>query len=135
MRVCRAGVTRIVILIGPWAIKLPRFGYGWALGLRGLLCNMQERDFASTGWPELCPVLWSGWGGWVLVMRRARELTETEWERFDYDAFVRRHESDWDIDVGSLEQIYRADGYVPVECKADSFGILDGRIVALDYGS
>jgi hypothetical protein len=25
--------------------------------LRGLLSNMQQRDFEAEGWPELCPVL------------------------------------------------------------------------------
>lgn len=29
----------------------------------------------------------------------------------------------------------RPDGRIPVEIKRDSFGILDGRIVAVDYGS
>ena len=35
----------------------------WDSLLRGLLSNMQERDFAAERWPELCPVLFSMPGG------------------------------------------------------------------------
>lgn len=121
--ICRTGVTRIVILIGRWAIKLPRFGHGWRLGLRGLLCNMQERQFAATGWPELCPVVWAAPGGFLLIMRRARELTREEWFAFNPKTFHDYYEN------GELVRS------IPVEEKMDSFGMLDGRIVAIDYGS
>ena len=53
-----------------------------------------------------------------VVMRRARPLTEAEWAAFDFEAFVER--GDWRL---------------PVENKDDSFGVLEGRIVAVDYGS
>jgi hypothetical protein len=107
------GTTRPVWCVGNWAIKFPNFLNGWPHGLRGLLGNLQEAEFSSTGWDSLCPVLWSLPGGLLLVMRRARELT---WDE-------RRH-----IDASRL------DG-VPVEWKPSSFGWLDGRVVAIDYGS
>jgi hypothetical protein len=128
MRICRDGVTRIVLLAGPWAFKFPRFGYGYAMGLRGLLCNMQERGIWVLGWPQLCPVLFALPGGWLLVMRRARPLTMDEWQALDVAEF-RKHR------VREQDGPESYDGIVPVEDKQDSFGVVDGRIVAVDYGS
>lgn len=107
----------MVFLIGLWAVKLPRITE-WRLFLLGLLANMQERLFSATGWPKLCPVVWSLPGGWVVVMRRAQGLSLDEWERFDVD--------DW-RDCGEY--------IIPAEAKRDSYGWLNGRIVAVDYGS
>lgn len=115
---CRAGVTRIVLLVGPWAIKFPRFGYGWRKGLQGLLGNDQEAMFwRETRWVQLCPVVWSAPGGFVLVMRRARALDDIEWEDFQLNG--------WIIEPG----------FDLVEPKQDSFGVIGGRVVAVDYGS
>ena len=35
---------REVILIGGWAVKLPKLTRSWTQFLRGLLSNMEERD-------------------------------------------------------------------------------------------
>jgi hypothetical protein len=43
----------------------------WKHFLYGLLANMQEAQFSKTSWPELCPVLWSLPGGFLVVMPRA----------------------------------------------------------------
>ena len=85
-------------------------------------------------------------------MPRARPLTDAEWESFDYRAFVTRDDGyvvenfdryagGWrqgdlgqplaPIVVGNGEP---ACGLVPAEYKCDSFGVLNGRIVAVDYG-
>jgi hypothetical protein len=131
MNTCRNGVTRLVILVGPLAIKLPRFGYGYAMGLRGLLCNMQERAVWTLGWPQLCPVLFATWGGWLTVMRRARPLTDEEWASctVEWIEGFRHHRK---ASIGDKRMV---EGIVPVEYKRDSFGVVDGRIVAVDYGS
>ena len=51
-------------------------------------------------------------------MRRAIPLTREEWQAFDSVTWRQQ------------------EGYeVPVEDKMDSFGWVDGRIVAVDYGS
>lgn len=111
------GVTRRVFLFGRRAFKIPTMSE-WRLFLLGLLANMQEAKFSKCGWPELCPVLWSLPGGFLVVMRRARVLTDEEFERIDLESFV------------------QGDGYiVPAEIKSDSFGWLDGRLVAVDYGN
>ena len=111
------GVTRTVILIGNVAIKLPAM-VEWRLFLLGLLANMQEALFSRTERPELCPVLWARPGGFLVVMRRARVLTDGEFLALDLEQWVQR-----------------GDFTVPAEIKPDSFGYLDGRLVAVDYGN
>lgn len=114
----RIGITREVILIGRYALKVPKLIYGWRLFLCGLLANMQEAEFGKSGWAQLCPVVWSIPGGWLVVQRRADPMTDDVWTNFDAEAFC------------------VTDDYIlPVEFKQDSFGILDGRIVAVDYGN
>jgi hypothetical protein len=114
----RDGITREVFLTRRYAIKIQKLRYGWEMFMYGLLANMQERTFAAAGWPELCPVVFSVPGGWLVVMRRAEPLTDREWAEFDARAFC-------ELD----------DYVVPAEFKKDSFGKLDGRIVAVDYGN
>lgn len=84
---------------------------------------MQERTFSSAGWPELCPVTFGMPGGWFLIMRRARSLTL---ERF-FQLFPSEDEFNMWRDGG--------DYLVPVEYKPDSVGLLNGQVVAVDYGS
>lgn len=111
------GVTRKVLLIGDWAIKVPNFDE-WRLFLLGLLANMQEAAFSRTGWPELCPVLFALPGGGLIVMRRATVLTDAEFRQLDMAAWV---------DCG--------DYTIPAEIKSDSFGYIGDRLVAIDYGN
>lgn len=111
------GCTRTVLLFGAWAIKVPAT-VEWRLFLLGLLANMQETLWSKTGWPELCPVLWSVPGGFLVVMRRARVLTDEEFMSLDLKTW---------INCG--------DYTVPAEIKSNSFGYLDGRLVAIDYGN
>jgi hypothetical protein len=118
----------MVLLVGRWAIKVPNFRYGWTLFLKGLLANMQERGWWRH-WQEgrhlMCPVLFSDPLGFLVVMPRCEEikrhLTDDEAMPFFYG-------------VPSSET---SRGYVglSVEDKSDSFGLLDGRIVAIDYGN
>jgi len=159
--VVAVGAMRTVILTKRYAIKLAgtwnrgRFRdwkYRWRNFLIGLLANFQEKEFWLERWPELCPVSLYTPGGFVLVMPRARPLTDAEWELFDYRGFVTRGDgyaeenferhggSEWDgnppgplssLTGGSAEP---AGLLVPAECKRDSFGVLNRRIVAVDYG-
>jgi hypothetical protein len=113
------GATRMVLLTRRWAIKLPR-PTEWRLFLHGLLANMQERMFWTMRDDRMCPVHFSLPGGWLVVMPFARPLTDEEWAAFDADKFC----------VGNED-----DAMVPAENKRDSFGVLSGRVVAVDYGS
>lgn len=111
------GCTRLTILAGPWAIKVPNVLRGWRDALWGLLWNMLERETAARGTPGVCPILWSVPGGFLSVMPRARTLTDAEF-RLHYHALFG-------------EGVER-----PYECqpKPDSFGFLpDGRLVCVDY--
>jgi hypothetical protein len=85
-------------------------------------------------------------------MPRARPLTAAEWEAFDYRAFMTRGdayvEENFDIHAGNWRQgdpgqplsclvlgsAEPSSGLVPAEYKRDSFGVLNGRIVAVDTG-
>jgi hypothetical protein len=101
------GVTRHVILLGPWALKIPRINYGWSMFLRGLLGNMQEAVWGRCGWDGFCPVVFAIPGGFLTVQRRVRVMTDDEFASFDWKGFTRRK------------------GYrIPAERKADSFGWL-----------
>lgn len=116
MKICR-GATRTVLLVGKYAIKMPSF-VEYRLFLHGLLANMQEVSFSKTGWPELCPVYFYIPFGIMTVMPKCEPLTKEQFDNFDYDKFTIH------------------DDYVLtyIEHKIDSFGILNNKIVAVDYG-
>lgn len=135
------GATRTVILVGRWAVKLPRLGAGWRPFLRGLCANGIEREWwRDTRDPRLCPVLFGVPGGWLLVMPRCEPIGEPD-ENDEPERYLEH--------VGQLEAFCGADGTlsIPAELKADSFGWLDGkdasgepqehlgRLVAVDYGN
>lgn len=114
----KSGCTRYVILTKRYAIKIPQFKYTWQLFLKGLLANMQEILFSKMKDERMCPVLFYVPGGWLLIMPRCKEIEENKFDKIDLSKF-------W-----SNEKFV-----VPVENKIDSFGILDGKVVAIDYGS
>lgn len=150
----KLGATRTVFLIRNYAVKIAghwtfvHWRYWWRSLLTGLLCNMQERNFAQTGWEQLCPLRFYVFGGFLLVMPRTRPLTDVEWSQFDYRKFVTRedHYAECNYDKRATANVDQPlaglflggaepEGLViPVEFKRDSFGVLDGRIVAIDYG-
>jgi len=111
------GISRTVFLVGRYAIKVPCGRYGWNKWLRGLLANLQEREMSKMRDPRLCPVLLSDPLGLVVVMPRVavcqQELTGDEFFWFTH----------------------RGEYVLPVENKADSFGYLNGALVAVDYGN
>jgi hypothetical protein len=116
----RRGTTRLVIVCGVVAVKVAR-------GEVGRRCNLFEagiwernRDHPSRG-PRLCPVLWCDPEGHALVMPAVEPLPpgtdmapvlDVDW---------------WDYRPGG-------DGW-PCEPKPADWGILDGRIVAVDYAA
>jgi hypothetical protein len=115
-----SGVTRTVYLVGKYAIKVPS-GRGHCLGgargvlagiAYGLLANQSECEWYDyQGWHGgVAPVLHSWLGGFVNVYPRCQPLpshiTEDQLPELDPD---------------------------PGDCKLDNFGLLDGRIVRLDY--
>lgn len=118
--ISRTGTTRLVVVIGPWALKFAR-------NARGRRCNSYEarlfREVDARRRAMLCPVLRCPKGDWLLVMATAIPLTEAEKDRLiDADGFP-----DWDYFPGE-------DGE-PFEYKASDWGWFDGRLVALDYST
>lgn len=119
------GTTRRVLLLGPYALKIARRkADGGAAGRR---CNLAEAQRSREETPAnraiLCPVVACTSKGTVLVQRRARMLTQAEFDRH--------------ADAGELpewEYVPRTQGS-PIEEKASSYGYLSGRIVAVDYAA
>jgi hypothetical protein len=106
------GVTRAVLLAGPWAVKVPRLapagphrGRLWSLA-HGILANLSEAEWSR--WPGVCPVVWS-LAGLVNVYRRAQPISLP----VDYAA----------ISPPELS----------VDPKPENVGVLDGQLVWVDY--
>lgn len=107
MKVCK-GTTRIVFLIGKYAVKLPRI-YNWKMFLRGLVANMNEALFSGV-WDELCPVRFSFPGGFMIIMDRAEPVD--------------------DVDLTKLPEVI----VNMAETKPNNYGLLNNKLVAIDYG-
>lgn len=131
------GTTRKVLLVGRYAIKFPNWDE-YRLFLNGLLCNMQEARW----WREMpearrmmCPVLFSIWGGWLVVMPRCEPISRKSFgqlKRYPIGKTTARGYRT-NMFIGYDTRYNRAG--IPVEYKLDSYGRYRGRIVALDYGS
>lgn len=108
----KSGVTRVVILLGNIAIKIPNPRYGWSKFLYGLLSNMQESRMSclSNKW-SLAPTIWQIKGGWLNIQQRCDPISHEDFEKLSPSDF-------------------------PIACdfKIENFGRLKGRIVLLDYG-
>jgi len=115
----KKGTTRIVFLIGKYAIKFPRIhhkypGHRYKMFLRGLLANIDENFWWKSTYKrdKLCPVKFKSPLGFFLVMDRAIPLKESEYnkEQFEKDFFG-----------------------LPLDNKIVNFGKIDNRIVLIDY--
>jgi hypothetical protein len=111
----KCGATRVVLLIWKYAVKIPTF-YSWKLFLNGLLANLQEIEWS--GFDDfLCPVLFGCPGGWFLVMPRVAT----------FRGAIKRK---------LFTTMTKKDGYtLPAENKPGHFGLLNGKLVTVDYGS
>jgi hypothetical protein len=120
LRLNNYGTTRIVLVIGPVALKFARRKRS------GRRCNLYESDLYHRTTPErramLCPVIACSPRGSVLITRAATPLTREEFDSVrSADAFP-----DWDYDPHEGESC-------PFEWKPSDWGRLRGRLVALDY--
>lgn len=116
------GSTRLVFLIGNWAIKIPRCFikpdnsfYGSLLNfLWGWEANRTEYIWSKSNIYEfLNPVKLSLFGSMILVFERAQVLTDKE--------FMELNKADFQFEK--------------YEFKTDSFGYVNGKIKILDYGN
>lgn len=115
-----SGASRLVLLVGPLAFKLPHPG-AWRRFLRGLLANMQEAAWSRTGDVRLCPVRLAVPGGFLVVMVRAEPFAS--WGEAEVAA----------CNELASERPWRCQ--VPAEIKHSSWGWIGDRLVAVDYGS
>lgn len=88
----RRGITRTVLLVGPWAVKVPSLrahgeglkGLLWSF-CRGVTANQSEYEWSR--WPGVCPARWS-LAGLVNVYPRCapvdRELTDAEYDAIGF---------------------------------------------------
>lgn len=109
------GSSRTVILTKNYAFKLPYIGR-WRNFLWGLLANMQEVDFNTLNDERLAKVIFHLPAGFLVVMKRAEPLT----------TFNKKFFAEFCAKRKGLE--------LPTELKKDSFGYIDGKLVAIDYG-
>lgn len=115
------GVTRTVLLVGRYAIKVPRLRYGWSKLLYGLLSNMTEARFTPLADQfRLCPTVFSIPGGFLNVQRRCAPLSDDQWEATRLNDDDVHGRGDWQG--------------MACDFKRDNFGVLDGRVVLLDFG-
>ena len=119
MQIIRCGITRTVILVGRYAVKVPSLRGGCTGDLRGriagiaqgILANQAEYQWSGyEPWRgKVAPVLHSWLGGIVQVYPRCQPLA--------------------DGDRGPLPQLDPCPG----DIKPDNFGRLGGRVVRVDY--
>lgn len=117
MRVIRTGISRTVILVGRWAIKVPSARGHMPGGPRGrlagfchgILHNQSEAEWSSfEDWQgRVAPVLHSWLFGLINVYPRCLPAPA------DAELF------EMDIDPGDI--------------KRDNYGLLNGRLVRVDY--
>ena len=108
----KRGVTREVLLLGGYALKIPSLR-SWRCFLWGLLANIQEREFSLTGWPELCPVIFSAPGGFLTVMPRAAPLSDGEWSTFNHREFCTRGDGFAASNYDNRRGVTHGDGMEP----------------------
>lgn len=125
------GCTRFVFLTKNYAIKIPQFNYEWKHFLLGLLANMQEVSFSKIKDDRLCPIKFYIPGGWLLIMPKCEPISSEIFIDLDITRFWPNNKEDYHPN----NTCERAEYNVPVEYKQDSFGFLNGKIVAIDYGS
>lgn len=110
------GVTRIVILIGKYAIKIPNFTYCHLHFIQGCYCNYSERNYCKIfkGMPEfmgrVVPTIFCSWFGLISIQYRVKELS-TKLTKKQIKEFRKYFE----------------------DVKSDNFGIYKDRIVCIDY--
>lgn len=116
VEVNRRGVTRTVLLIGRWAVKIPSLR-GGSIGRRwmrslvwGIDANLREIEWS--GMPNVCPVRWSLLGLVNVYPRCAPLPADRDLVAADWEALGMEHLSDR---------------------KRENVGLLGGHLVWLDY--
>lgn len=120
MKIIEQGISRIVFLVGNYAIKIPNFHYSHSHWLQGCYANWSERNyykvFSKADYEEnmvehVAPSLFCSWFGLVQIQARCEPMEEDltdEQKEFYYPLCAR-------------------------DCKKQNFGWYKGKLVCLDY--
>jgi len=115
----KKGVTRLVFLVGRFAIKIPNFTYSWQNFLEGCLANCKEGNFCKQwkSMPELnlvAKTYFSSWFGLVNIQERVDQLDNPIW-----------HVDTW------CDERFKG---ICSDIKNENFGVnKKGQVVCLDY--
>jgi hypothetical protein len=119
------GTTRRVLLTCGLAIKFPATN-SWRNFLYGIIANGNEYRFSSMDCDLLAKVVWRSWLDLIIVMKKAEVKSYSDADRFEFlDGFLAKAEKS-----EHSEMIFNI-----VEHKICSVGLIDGKLVAIDYGS
>jgi hypothetical protein len=121
LKINRKGVTRIVIEFKKVVVKIPNFTCQWSHFLRGIIGNISENQtwkwnsgkFEKGTSHLLCPIIWCSWGGWILVMKKAKPVTREQWEII--------------TDISEFKKHFGGDDTM------SNYGYCENRLVKLDY--
>lgn len=112
----KSGVTRIVFLIGKYAIKVPNFRYQHKHFLHGCFANFSERVHTKSMkclpemYIKIAPTVFCAWFGLISIQQRVvlmnRDLSENEIEYFNF---------------------------LTTDIKKENFGWLKRHLVCIDY--
>jgi hypothetical protein len=126
MKINRIGCSRIVIELTTVVIKIPNFLVTWERFLCGMIANIREGKTWKINYKScykdgcyklLCPVLFTSWGGWFLIMKKVDHvLTYDEYERMPEHA-LKEH-----------LRLFAGDDH------GENYGYLNGVLVKIDYG-
>ena len=113
------GVTRIVLLVGIYAIKIPNFLYSHLHFLQGCYSNYSERRYCkmmygvsnNQYYDKVSPSYFCSWFGLIQIQARCKPI------EFDIDDDL----IDYFADVSSGDN------------KKENFGLFNNQIVCLDY--
>lgn len=117
-----SGATRTVFVFSKYVVKIPRITNhsSFFVGLyQGLICNLQERYWSRFKYPQLCPVVFSDIFGLFVVMPRCEKVS-SNLEETEFEEFIKIPDG-----LGTL----------PAENVAENFGLLNGKLVIVDYGT
>ncbi|MCP4528477.1 MAG: hypothetical protein GY833_21545 [Aestuariibacter sp.] len=121
LKLCRNGATRTVLLVGNYAVKVPRLGNPETF-YRGLLANLTEKKFGTCGFAELATVVYGNVFGLVLVMKRVRPV---------------RHRGLYFLELERMRvESGLADEFILSDAKPENFGYnSQNRLVKCDFGN
>lgn len=122
------GTTRYVLLVGKFAIKIPRM-CSWRTFLYGILSNIQERTFWNQlKSPLLARVYYADIFGFMLIMERADNVY------LGYDHPVKSPTKEEEKELKTFFKKCRSEK-LPVDGYFGNVGKFNGKKKLIDYGA